>query len=375
MAAEGAAAGTSAAVPIPAGEPAPWDDEAWRTILLGTCDEGSPLHVLRGQTDMLREVYKYVAEDRYRQHVNVEDKGCVIIADATQHHATSCGSRRYMRRDHLAPVEFPAASGRNVNMMPFIVGMRESLPSNLRDYWPLILSCNLLNDDIGSVAYLTVHEGDVPAGASQRRPGLHTESPGFVDVARAKTVTAHPQFQHHYPAWWGGGSYVADEPHGELGRYRLEGGIFMASTVPASTAVYDCQIDNLDEVVGRDGSIEHLRSVIQSMCGPPQLLGASELVSGPMSAPANWRSPRCTRTLTLFFPVALQCWMTDRTPHESLPMPAGMSVQEPPNFPSTAPSSCVSLHSFRLSPWCIHCGSGCVRHPCDCPFLKSVPPS
>jgi len=113
-----------------------------------------------------------------------------------------------------------------------VLTQRQLTPDrSLAQPWP-----KLTSGQVGCVGYLTVHESAVPLGKSQRRSGLHAESPGSLGRALARAV---PGMQtgthvHHYPAWWGGGCYTcspADEARGMEGEFRLTGGIFMASTV------------------------------------------------------------------------------------------------------------------------------------------------
>merc|ERR1712224_452256 len=75
------------------------------------------------------------------------------------------------------PFAFPEPQGININMMPFIMGQRESLPAAYQHYWPLIEKCNIPREESGNVGYLTIHESLVKEGESQRRSGLHIESP------------------------------------------------------------------------------------------------------------------------------------------------------------------------------------------------------
>jgi hypothetical protein len=77
---------------------------------------------------------------------------------------------------------------------------------------------------------------------------------------------------------------------------KVEGGIFMASNIAGTTAVWNCQVNNdHGAFIGAHGDMEHLRPLL----GPcARTLEAGELV-----------------------------WMTDRTPHESLPVPAGTRRQ------------------------------------------------
>ena len=70
------------------------------------------------------------------------------------------------------------------------------------------------------------------------------------------------------------------------------GGIYMASNVDNSCRVWNCQINNNDkrngdEIIGKHGDIEHLRPFL----GEGQVMKANTMY-----------------------------WITDRTPHESLPI-------------------------------------------------------
>lgn len=152
-------------------------------------------------------------------------------------------------------VEFPEPTGININMMPFKIGDKNSLPENLWGYWPILLRCR--PREIGHVGYLTIHESLVEKGKPQRRGGVHTETPGFI---------------------WHGGDYTC---------VAWGGGVYMASNVSNSCAVWPCLIEDAGQVVGDMGDCEHLRDHL----GEPVRLEAGELI-----------------------------WMTDRTPHESLPV-------------------------------------------------------
>ena len=67
----------------------------------------------------------------------------------------------------------------------------------------------------------------------------------------------------------------------------MTGGIYIASNVPDSTRVWKCRVTN-DEVIGKNGNIEPMREFLP--------------VKGTLLEPG------CVY------------WMSDRTPHESLPM-------------------------------------------------------
>lgn len=79
-------------------------------------------------------------------------------------------------------------------------------------------------------------------------------------------------------------------------REKANGGIFMASNVANTTAIWNCHINSdSGEIVGPHGDIERLRGLL----GPASYkLDAGEMV-----------------------------WITDRTPHESLPVPPVVDAQ------------------------------------------------
>jgi hypothetical protein len=83
------------------------------------------------------------------------------------------------------PGLFPPSKGLAVNMLPFIMGDKESLPEDLKPYYKLIELCCVEKTQDGKVCYLTLQESDVTAGQAQRRPGLHIEAPPLPNPARA----------------------------------------------------------------------------------------------------------------------------------------------------------------------------------------------
>lgn len=183
---------------------------------------------------------------------------------------------------------FPQPTGRNVNMMPFELGNKQSLPDDLQCYYPLIDACPFLHEEFGKVAYLTVHESaHCEAGGTQRRPGLHIESPGvFADKSKQENCDERDQplcsftpgeELHH----WGRGSFGGPD--------RFEGGIYLASNVGDSTAMWDALVDSsVPGIADRLGGIDHLGPLLPDSNATK--LHAGELV-----------------------------WMTDCTPHKALP--------------------------------------------------------
>jgi len=155
-------------------------------------------------------------------------------------------------------------------MMPFLIGHKESLPAEMLDYWPLIEACHIPTRDHGKVGYLTVKESHVEAGETQRREGLHVESPGF--LLQSGTFNQERVV-------WGCGLVRMDKSE-------VEGGTYMTSNVDASCMAWDVQIQDAS-FVGDLGSIEHLREYLPE--GTPM------------------------RANSLY-------WLTDLTPQEALPM-------------------------------------------------------
>jgi len=209
---------------------------------------------------------------------------------------------------------FPTPTNININMMPFKVGEDfEScqLPEYIEPYWPLISTClepqmaraswhmwprRSIPSDVGKVYYLTIQESWVDKGNSQRRPGLHVDSPGKVkfkgetpDVDRKGNGISQRYFGHR----WGNGCahYVRQETEEEYHPpvYTMKGGIYMASSVTESCKVWNCSVE--PEAVEHLGDIEHLRSLLP---GEGEVLKPDQLY-----------------------------WITDRTPHESLPLKEG----------------------------------------------------
>eukprot|EP00931_Biecheleriopsis_adriatica_P061118 TRINITY_DN3673_c0_g1_i1.p1 TRINITY_DN3673_c0_g1~~TRINITY_DN3673_c0_g1_i1.p1 ORF type:complete len:355 (+),score=38.18 TRINITY_DN3673_c0_g1_i1:65-1129(+) len=169
-------------------------------------------------------------------------------------------------------LEFPPPQGININMMPFIQGDKSSIPEEFQHYWPLIRLCRKNGCNGGAdtfnpgkeIGYLTIHESLTAPGQSHRRPGIHTEAPGLMMLS--------PGLVEINPGWGGGQAWGQD-------------GIYMASNVSDSLKVWPVKLRN--EVIGHMGDCEHLRSLL----GDGSTVQAGELI-----------------------------WLTDHTPHESLPL-------------------------------------------------------
>lgn len=155
----------------------------------------------------------------------------------------------------------------DINMMPFVLGDINTLPSYLHKYSYHInkSSANVNYNLLGKVAYLTIQESFVEKGNTQRRPGLHTDA--------TKILIKDQNFNTASTISWGGGPY---------------GGIIIWSDVPETTKIYNCIVK--DEHIGEGGDLGYMREIIEESDNSITNLGG-ELI-----------------------------YITDHTPHEALPM-------------------------------------------------------
>lgn len=175
----------------------------------------------------------------------------------------------------LPSVRFPPPEDIVVNMMPFNLSSIHSLPNYLKPYYGIIEECitpsnlNWWPDPKGQeVAYLTVHESRATEHEPQRRGGIHTEG----------MLSSAPDAQ-----WFSWGEFNG-----------LFGGIFCASTVSKSARMWNAKIPREPSAaLGEGCDIEHLRGVLDDT--------------------AEWVEPEAGELY----------WMTDATPHESLPLEPG----------------------------------------------------
>ena len=305
-------------------------------FLTGTRDPNSTLHKLSGHDDVLEYIWQLV---KYAWAMDLFKANMKRTSDDRQGGITAFA--------HLNDVQLPEPTGRYCNMMPFIMGVKASLPEEFQAYWPLICECvdTLESPDVTdtkvpraahlysnrrrekpwlktAIGYLTVHESDVVKGSSQRRPGLHTE--GFVREAcdQGGKMLERPWWHN-----WGFGRSMRP------GVY--QGGIFMASSVNDSCRVYNTLVP--DDLVGKGGDIEHLRGVLNE--GFPAKAhprfrrkdaagGNGQHGTGcPVGDAHEFYYDGDPDGLGSKRPVNIQAgelfWMTDRTPHESLELPDG----------------------------------------------------
>ena len=262
-------------------------DPITKAFLEGVYDKECVLFKLNGLWHLLKRIMEHVK--KYWKESVVETS---FIRNKMTCYYNLGNPPRYHRFSFL-PLNmrtvFPKSKKININMMPFIFARNFKdcrLPEYLKEYWKSMISRCIMDDEqIGKVCYLTIQESKVKKNFSHRRPGIHTERPGKVEL-RVGQIDDVDKGQGSAmvdsDTVCGVGSYILYDCDDSV----IRGGIFMASNIEDSCRVWDCQIMD-DNSIGHLGDIEHLRS----------LLPESEVME----------------------PNRLY-WLTDRTPHESLPL-------------------------------------------------------
>eukprot|EP01084_Bolivina_argentea_P213016 361942_1 len=254
-----------------------------RILLIATYDDTNIFSNLRGVRYILKAIWEYVLQfNKHYWHQFIK----------YPNYTTPFALKR-------KTIYFPKPTNININMMPFrLTGCFDTtgLPKHLEPYFIRLIKPCLLCDftQLNRICFLTINESLVDYGCTQRRPGIHTESPGYIyinDEIDEKTI--HHNSKAEYIK--GGGRTAKKMYVGTFGggytRHEQHDGIYMASSVSNTTAIWNCQIiKKLDtDVIGHLGDIGHLKS----------------------SLPAEKK-----------FYISENClyWLTDRTPHEALPM-------------------------------------------------------
>ena len=249
-------------------------DRAKTLVAQATSDQENPLSKLAGNGLVWSNVFQKVTasyiEEIVRETVRLTPDAYRIMPD--------------VHWRYNSPLRFPESRDLNINMMPFkLYDPAKTLPGYCHQYIPMILRCTLpyapsTAKDRDKIAYLTIHESDVSAGETQRRPGLHIERPSGPGgrVLKFNHDASHwdPENREYMSVAWGMGHWDDGWP---------VDGIFLASNVASSTRVWPALVDNSEELA-RNGC-ERLRPHL----GEATLLDANQL-----------------------------CWITDRTPHESV---------------------------------------------------------
>jgi hypothetical protein len=268
-------------------------------IMLGTQQESSPLYFLKGHDTIWGVIFTDL-DSISKQHVEHE-----AIAYQVRHTAetmlSSCAVLTklhplcYMTYNDQVTAKdlwFPAPQGLRINMMPIKYcsrGIYATVPPDCAQYISMIKRCSLdtvqYRGGNDHVMYLTVHEELVPVGQPHRRPGVHVERLGYM-ANGGRMLLREDMTDQQYKAEYG---HCGDWGHGEWSDDTPIDGIYCASNVADSCKVWPVLIAEPAQVTDQHGGLAHFR----------EYLGASVML------PAN----------------AL-CWMTDRTPHETLPLQA-----------------------------------------------------
>ena len=293
-------------------------------LLEGVYDKNSILSCLRGTPHIVKEIW-FLLKSYYKSHIKLpeeygEDEGHVSVyfkrnvfmpefkfLKKYDHHDLSTVIRENINgideqlRKSIKEKDciFPKPAGLNVKMMPYIYGGQEfkdyNLPNFLKPYFPLIRFCrtrkfyNDFESDKGKIFYLTIQEGWVEPSERQRRSDIHTDNPGSITIPKSGEGLSITEGKGNYVLGleyrWGGGWVW------ESGRH--EGGIFVASNVSNLCRFWDCKIardeQRATEVIGEHGCCEHLKDFLPN------------------------EKEHEMKANCLY-------WITDRTPHEWLPL-------------------------------------------------------
>merc|ERR1719295_2314940 len=101
---------------------------------------------------------------------------------------------------------------------------KTKLPEYLRGYHQMLMKHILLQNqgEIKKIGFLTIQESFVEKGKTQRRPGLHVERPGVIDIKKGDGTF---RVSARWKCGWGGGHQFYAEAH------KYSGGIYMASNM------------------------------------------------------------------------------------------------------------------------------------------------
>eukprot|EP01084_Bolivina_argentea_P114341 203587_1 len=259
-----------------------------RILLIGVYDDNNPLSIFRGMRYLMKQIWEFTIQFNIHYYspyikINTINKDSYSYYTETDTdtafealHQWNVGSPCW-GSDAFKNLKFPPCQNKeiNINMMPILMNvsnMDKQLPDELHGYIPLICACLSADpSQMDKICFLTIHESFVEKGKTQRRPGLHCELPGA-------GIGGNSEWRRK---GWGGG-------------YDRKDGIFMGSNISNTCVAWNCKIVDRDDkpdtmVMDSLGSLEHLKCLMPN--DQKYLLDGGKLY-----------------------------WMTDRTPHEALPM-------------------------------------------------------
>ena len=293
-----------------------------RALVDGICDENSPLSIFIGLPHVLQMIWTIVTE-AWKKMI----KEGIDINSRSQFYGME-PSESIAFAQLNATLKFPKPKNIYINMMPFVMETsfeKCKLPKNLKHYWNEIINKDyyfegtafklITENQYGKIGFLTIHESYVEKNKTHRRAGIHTDCPGKLTIAPNKGgeyicigrvgETEEEEVINNIQSKVGGGMYniklINYTYRWGLGttysgtRYGCEliGGIYMASNISDSCEVWDCRVlqdEKGEEIIGNLGDVEHLREYLPKH----ETMAENEMY-----------------------------WITDRTPHESLPMVKG----------------------------------------------------
>jgi hypothetical protein len=261
-------------------KPSYWDIPNCRIFLLGVySNKSNTLSCLAGQILILETIFHYFLEF---------DQLFEISFGIDNPYSRGYSLQVPPPFVNFGPVTFPKPMDRKVNMMPFVLGDIQSLPDDLKPYFELTQYCaRTCPNEIGNVCYITIDEGFVPAGESQLIPGLHIDGGGLRIVCDGSAGVYFGDFARFH---WGGAKAC--------------GGIYLASTVSDSCIIYGAKLKKAEIFAQHHGNIEYLRpflekKVVQRYSSRTKV--TNEIIGKKMNANQLY-------------------WITDLTPHESIPL-------------------------------------------------------
>lgn len=230
----------------------------------------------------------------------------------------------------LEKVIFPQSHYININMMPFVLGDPESIPSEYQQYQPLIDACHVEAAEHGKVGYLTITETYVPKGVCQRRPGIHTD--GHCCSQSDSRFPGPKNAAWGGGSWGGGSSYSAKRDKETIRKLVLPDEYAQAGLTSEMLRLLDQRylrgappvtLEEDGNVIG-NGTLHAQGIYMASNVAKTTRAWDYRVENGGWMGDCS-TCPDLLKLLKKIKPVMFEAnrlyWMTDRCPHECLPMP------------------------------------------------------
>ena len=279
-----------------------------KLLFEGVYDPESDLHAFLGMPHIIQKIWVMI-KCSWKSHIKLPMiYQPAHYTEGTQGTVTASEVGFFWQRRLVSPsTPFPQPTNININMMPFLASRNfeeTQLPDYIKPYAKMIRSvilcaCGYNNVNRskveGKIFFLTIQESWVEDNTSQRRPGLHTDNPGPIIINKSCRETTTKAVSSCNEGSGSLNYVLCDHDWGIgvlLNESNEEGGIYLMSNVENSCRVWDCKIkahSDGEETISSFGDIEHLRPFLPE--------------DNAVILKANYL-----------------CWITDRTPHESLPL-------------------------------------------------------